>query len=87
MSMTFIREINILLSLQHPNIVNVSEVVVGRSIDSIFMVMEFVEHDLRYLLDQVMKTGFAIAEVWLLSGSQNGGWKRCRTCATGIANF
>jgi len=60
--MTSLREINILLSFKHPNIVNVSEVVVGNSLDSIFMVMEFMEHDLKALMDS-MRHPFTVAEV------------------------
>eukprot|EP00879_Flechtneria_rotunda_P013107 GHRR01013690.1.p1 GENE.GHRR01013690.1~~GHRR01013690.1.p1 ORF type:complete len:627 (+),score=247.17 GHRR01013690.1:529-2409(+) len=47
---TSYREMNILLSLHHPNIVNVTEVVIG-SRDSVYMVMEYVEHDLKYVLE------------------------------------
>ncbi len=60
--LTSLREINILLSFRHPNIVNVTEVVVGNSLDSVFMVMEFMEHDLRSLLDD-MRAPYAISEV------------------------
>lgn len=61
--LTSIREINILLSLSHPSIVNVSEVVVGSSLDSIFMVMEYADHDLKSVMDQRMRQPFSIAEV------------------------
>ena len=50
--LTSVREINVLLALEHPNIVNVSEVVMGRrnpgdpKDDQIFMVMEYADHDL-----------------------------------------
>lgn len=37
----------LLRSLNHPHIVNVSEVVVGPSLDSVFMVMEYADHDLK----------------------------------------
>ena len=60
--LTAIREVNILLSFHHAAIVDVSEVVVGRGLDSVFMVMEFMEHDLKQLLEQ-MKAPFSIAEV------------------------
>jgi len=60
--LTSIREINILLSLDHENIVEVTEVVVGSSLDAIFMVMEFMEHDLKCLMGE-MKQPFSIAEV------------------------
>ena len=57
-----IREINILLSLRHKNIVDVSEVVVGQRMDDIFMVMEYMEHDLKHLMNQMEKP-FTITEV------------------------
>ena len=50
--LTSVREINVLLALEHPNIVNVSEVVMGQRHagdprdDQIFMVMEYADHDL-----------------------------------------
>jgi serine/threonine protein kinase len=40
-------QINILLALKHPNIVEVREMVVGSSIDKVFMVMEYCENDLK----------------------------------------
>ena len=39
-----LREIMLLSELEHPNIVAILDVVVGRSLDSIFMVMEYCEH-------------------------------------------
>uniref|UniRef100_A0A1J3E3L2 cyclin-dependent kinase n=1 Tax=Noccaea caerulescens TaxID=107243 RepID=A0A1J3E3L2_NOCCA len=59
--LTSLREINILLSCNHPSIVNVKEVVVGNS-DSVFMVMEHLEHDLRGVMDR-MKQPFSTSEV------------------------
>lgn len=47
---TSIREFNILLSLQHPNIVGVNRIVIGKDLDKIFMVMEYCEHELRDLI-------------------------------------
>ncbi|CAK9325626.1 unnamed protein product [Citrullus colocynthis] len=60
--MTSLREINILLSFHHPSIVDVKEVVVGSSLDSIFMVMEYMEHDLKALME-TMKQPFSQSEV------------------------
>jgi len=37
---TALREINVLLSLSHENVVSVREMVVGSSFDKVFMVME-----------------------------------------------
>ncbi|KAG6651283.1 cyclin-dependent kinase G-2-like isoform X1 [Carya illinoinensis] len=60
--LTSLREINILLSLHHPSIIDVKEVVVGSSLDSIFMVMEYMEHDLKGLME-TMKQPFSQSEV------------------------
>ncbi|GFQ07547.1 cyclin-dependent kinase g-2 [Phtheirospermum japonicum] len=49
--MTSLREINILLSFHHPSIVDLKEVVVGSNLDSIYMVMEYMEHDLKKLME------------------------------------
>lgn len=66
--LTSIREINILLALEHPSIVNVSEVVMGSRNpdprdDMVFMVMEYADHDLKAVMDKRMKQPFSIAEV------------------------
>ncbi|XP_017221850.1 cyclin-dependent kinase G-2 [Daucus carota subsp. sativus] len=60
--LTSLREINILLSFDHPSIVDVKEVVVGSSLDSIFMVMEYMEHDLKALME-TKKQPFSQSEV------------------------
>lgn len=60
---TSLREISTLLkAAQHPNIVSVKEIVVGSNIDSIFIVMEYVEHDLKSLMS-TMKRHFTLGEV------------------------
>jgi serine/threonine protein kinase len=59
---TALRETNILLALRHPNIVRVKEMVVGSSVDKIYMVMEFLENDLKACMD-MSKTPFSISEV------------------------
>ena len=48
---TSLREIATLLTARHENIVNVREVVVGRELGNVFIVMDFMEHDLRTLMD------------------------------------
>lgn len=48
---TSLREINTLLKGQHPNIVTVREIVVGSNMDKIFIVMDYVEHDLKSLME------------------------------------
>ncbi|MEW5307549.1 MAG: hypothetical protein WDW36_009937 [Sanguina aurantia] len=65
---TSVREINILLKLQHPNIVKVHEVVMGKpgsGDNDIFMVMEYIENDLRKLMTSKKSTprSFSTAEV------------------------
>nr|VZI23361.1 unnamed protein product [Spirometra erinaceieuropaei] len=57
-----LREITLLLSVKHPNIVQLKEVVVGRSLDSIFLSMEYCEQDLASLLDN-MPSAFTEAQV------------------------
>lgn len=46
-----LREIQLLKSCKHENIVQLKEVVCGKSLESIFLVMEYVEQDLACLLD------------------------------------
>ncbi|KAI8526889.1 hypothetical protein RHMOL_Rhmol12G0034000 [Rhododendron molle] len=60
--LTALREINILLSFHHPSIVDVKEVVVGSNLDSIFMVMEYMDHDLKGLME-TMKRPYSQSEV------------------------
>lgn len=49
---TALREINVLLALAHENIVSVREMVVGSSVEQVYMVMEFFEFDLKQGLDR-----------------------------------
>lgn len=53
-SINALREINVLLALKHPNIVGVKEMVVGSSMDNVFMVMEYFENDLKHVMEQKM---------------------------------
>ncbi|KAK2141393.1 hypothetical protein LSH36_1109g00033 [Paralvinella palmiformis] len=57
-----LREINILLILRHENIVELMEIAVGKSLDSIFLVMKYCEQDLASLLDN-MQSPFSEAQV------------------------
>ncbi|EGT55796.1 hypothetical protein CAEBREN_10574 [Caenorhabditis brenneri] len=62
---TALREINMLLKAgNHPNIVNVKEILVGSNMDKIYMAMEFVEHDMKSLLDTMSRRNkrFSIGE-------------------------
>ncbi|XP_075254422.1 cyclin-dependent kinase 10-like isoform X3 [Convolutriloba macropyga] len=54
MPISGLREVSLLLSTsQHPNIVKLHEVVVGRKLTSVFLVMEFCAQDLASLLDNM----------------------------------
>ncbi|KAK6624904.1 Cyclin-dependent kinase 10 [Polyplax serrata] len=57
-----LREISVLLNCRHDNIVLLKEVVVGRSLESIFLVMEYCEQDLASLLDN-MQAPFTESQV------------------------
>uniref|UniRef100_A0A1X7TN95 cyclin-dependent kinase n=1 Tax=Amphimedon queenslandica TaxID=400682 RepID=A0A1X7TN95_AMPQE len=59
---TSLREISTLLKANHENIVNVREIVVGSNMDKIFIVMDYVEHDLKSLME-TMKQPFLEGEV------------------------
>lgn len=61
-----LREINLLINLRHTNIVELTEVVVGNHLDSIFLVMRYCEQDLASLLDN-MPAPFSEAQVKCLS--------------------
>ncbi|ORY04076.1 kinase-like protein [Basidiobolus meristosporus CBS 931.73] len=50
-----LREIMLLKKLNHKNIVNVTDVAVGRSLDSIFMVMEYCQQEIKCLMLQLLK--------------------------------
>lgn len=47
---TALRETNVLLSLHNPNIVRVLEMVIGSSLDKVYMVMEYFDHDLKSVM-------------------------------------
>jgi cell division cycle 2-like protein len=71
---TSIREIHTLKLCQHPNIVQVLEIVTTPSLNHVFIVMEFVEHDLKSLMED-MPSPFVLSEIktlmlQLLSGIQ-----------------
>ncbi|KJZ76050.1 Serine kinase ppk23 [Hirsutella minnesotensis 3608] len=63
---TGLREIQILKDCKHPNIVRLKEVVVGDDLskldNSVFLVLEFVEHDLKGILDD-MPEPFLASEI------------------------
>ncbi|KAK8482845.1 hypothetical protein V6N11_034468 [Hibiscus sabdariffa] len=59
--LTSLREINILASFHHPSIVKVKEVVVDDH-DNVYMVMEYMEHDFKGLMES-MKHPFNTSDV------------------------
>ncbi|GAA5988293.1 hypothetical protein JCM10908_002152 [Rhodotorula pacifica] len=59
---TSLREIQTLMTVPHENIVRVREVVVGDTLTQVFIVMDFVEHDLKTLLAN-MPTSFLASEI------------------------
>ncbi|KAI8813316.1 kinase-like domain-containing protein [Cladochytrium replicatum] len=51
MSINVLREISLLKSLRHENVLRVKEVVVGKSLDDIYLVMDICSYDLEYLCE------------------------------------
>ncbi|KDD75737.1 protein kinase [Helicosporidium sp. ATCC 50920] len=60
--LTSLREMSILLRLRHPNLVRVREVVVGDSLDAVFMVMDYAEHDLASVSRSRVQRGWSPAQ-------------------------
>ncbi|KAL4927690.1 kinase-like domain-containing protein [Aspergillus undulatus] len=50
---TGLREIQTLFEARHQNVVYLHEVVMGNSMDQVYLVMDFLEHDLKTLLDDM----------------------------------
>ena len=57
-----VREIGLLLQLRHKNIVELTDVVVGRDLENMFLVMKYCEQDLATLIDN-MKVPFIESQV------------------------
>ncbi|KAI9844295.1 MAG: hypothetical protein M1837_005705 [Sclerophora amabilis] len=55
---TGLREIQTLMESRHPNIVNLREVVMGETFDEVFLVMDFLEHDLKTLQEDMAEPFF-----------------------------
>ena len=67
--MAALREINVLLDLAHANIVRVSEMVMGGNASKIFMVMEYMECDLKQAVGGKMESwGDRCVLCWYESG-------------------
>ena len=64
--LTALREVDVLMNLTHENIVDVKEIVVGPRHDSVYLVMEYVEHDMKFLMDG-LKHRWSIAQSKCLS--------------------
>ena len=60
--LTAMREIRLLMGLDHPNVVKLHEVAVGKSRNAVFLVFEYCEHDMATLID-TMPRPFAESEV------------------------
>ncbi|GAW09400.1 cmgc cdk pitslre protein kinase [Lentinula edodes] len=59
---TSLREINALIACRHENVVGIREVVVGDTLTQVFIVMDFIEHDLKSLLT-LMPSPFLQSEI------------------------
>ncbi|EDR15664.1 uncharacterized protein LACBIDRAFT_300809 [Laccaria bicolor S238N-H82] len=59
---TALREVYALMSCRHENVVGVREVVVGDTLTQVFVVMDFIEHDLKSLLT-LMPSPFLQSEI------------------------
>lgn len=63
-SISALREINILLALNHPNIIKVHEMCVGSTMDKIYMVMDYCQNDLKACIElSKPKLPFSTGEV------------------------
>ena len=60
---TSLREITALMKLNHPNVVKLREMVVGKELEDVYIVMEFVEHDLRGLLELTNSSTLQLSEI------------------------
>lgn len=58
------------MQLKHRNIVELKEVVVGRDLENMFLVMNYCEQDLATLIDN-LKTPFTEAQVFIVSPSSD----------------
>ncbi|PWN45707.1 Pkinase-domain-containing protein [Ceraceosorus guamensis] len=59
---TSLREIRTLMESRHENVVRVREIVVGDTLTQVYIVMDFIEHDLKSLL-QSMRVPFLASEI------------------------
>lgn len=59
---TALRETNIMMVLSHPNIVKVREMVIGTSVDKVYMVMDYCATDLKQCMESSARP-FSLGEV------------------------
>ncbi|KAF9229471.1 Pkinase-domain-containing protein [Gyrodon lividus] len=59
---TALREVNALMACHHENVVRIREVVVGDTLTQVYVVMDFIEHDLKTLLT-LMPSPFLQSEI------------------------
>lgn len=52
---TSLREIMTLFAVSHPNVVSLREIVVGSTLNKIYLVLEYADHDLLSILDRMSK--------------------------------
>jgi len=57
-----IRELNVLMSIKHPNVIEMKEVVTGSKIDKIYVVMEYMENELKHLIEN-MEGRFTVPQI------------------------
>ena len=48
---TALRELSLLLKIEHPNIIELRRVVHGSQLNKIYMVMEYCEHEVKSILE------------------------------------
>jgi serine/threonine protein kinase len=67
---TALREIRLLMSLRHPHIVQLHEIAVGPAKNDVYLVFEYIDHDMAELLDSPMikSKPFSISEIKCLLG-------------------
>ncbi|TFK76950.1 Pkinase-domain-containing protein [Pluteus cervinus] len=73
---TALREVNALMNCRHENVVGIREVVVGDTLTQVFVVMDFIEHDLKSLLT-VMPSPFLQSEIKTLMMQLLSAVKHC----------
>ncbi|KAL0213190.1 hypothetical protein RCL1_006816 [Eukaryota sp. TZLM3-RCL] len=63
MPITALREIKFLMSFNHSNIVKLLDISIGNSLTDIYLVLEFIDHDLAKLMDRFRNNPFFLPEI------------------------